>query len=129
MRSLRPLAASSLSNFPDNPTPLPDERDGPSSGLSSAPSGQQLEPDDNKPRYLCRILRLSSGLSGFVEAWEPPTGSEGVHAAQGVFLHHALCCSTSCGKGGPVPLRSFVSGFISLRRTGSCLSSRRRDAW
>ena len=33
MRSL-PLAASSLSNLPDNPTPLPDERDDPSSGLS-----------------------------------------------------------------------------------------------
>ena len=48
MRSLRPLAASGLSNLPDNPTPLPDERDGPSSGLSRASSGQQLEPDDNK---------------------------------------------------------------------------------
>jgi hypothetical protein len=42
MRSLRQLAASGLSNHPDNPTPLPDERDGPS-------SGQQLEPDDYKP--------------------------------------------------------------------------------
>jgi hypothetical protein len=49
MRSLRSLAASGLSNLPDNLTPLPDERDGPSSGLSRAPSGQQLEPDDNKP--------------------------------------------------------------------------------
>ena len=29
MRSLRPLAASGLSNLPDNPTPLPDEKDGP----------------------------------------------------------------------------------------------------
>ena len=26
MRSLRPLAASGLSQLPDNPTPLPDER-------------------------------------------------------------------------------------------------------
>jgi hypothetical protein len=34
MRSLRPLAASGLSNLPENPTPLRDERDGPSSGLS-----------------------------------------------------------------------------------------------
>ncbi len=29
MRSLRPLAASGLSNLPENPTPLPDERDHP----------------------------------------------------------------------------------------------------
>ncbi len=28
MRSLRSLAASGLSNLPDNPTPLPDEKDG-----------------------------------------------------------------------------------------------------
>ena len=49
MQSSRPLAASGLSNLSDNPTPPPDERDGPSSGLSSAPSGQQLEPDDCKP--------------------------------------------------------------------------------
>ena len=48
MRSLRQLAASGSSNLPDNPTLLPDERDGPSSGLSRASSGQQLEPDDNK---------------------------------------------------------------------------------
>jgi hypothetical protein len=38
-----------------------------------------------------------------------------VHASLGVFRHHVLCCSTSCGKGGPVSLRSFVSDFISLR--------------
>jgi hypothetical protein len=49
MRSLRQLAASGLPNLPDKPTLLPDERDGPSSGLLRAPSGQQLEPDDNKP--------------------------------------------------------------------------------
>jgi hypothetical protein len=30
---LRQQAASGLSNLPDNPTPLPDEKDGPSSGL------------------------------------------------------------------------------------------------
>ena len=48
MRSLRSLAASGLSNLSDNPTPLPDERDGWSTSLSRAPSGQQLEPDDNK---------------------------------------------------------------------------------
>jgi hypothetical protein len=65
MRSLRPLAASGLPNLPDNPTPLPDEKDGPSSGLSRAPSGQQLAPDDNKhltyagyPGYrrVCRVI-------------------------------------------------------------------------
>ena len=39
MRYLRQLAASGLSNLSDNPTLLLDERDGPSSGLSSAPSG------------------------------------------------------------------------------------------
>jgi hypothetical protein len=39
MRYLRPLVASGLSNFPDNPTPLSDEKDGPSSGLSRASSG------------------------------------------------------------------------------------------
>jgi hypothetical protein len=41
MRSLRPLAASGLSNLPDYLTPLPD--DGPpfSSGLYGASSGQQ----------------------------------------------------------------------------------------
>jgi hypothetical protein len=32
MRSLRPLAASGLSNLSDNPTPPPDENDDPSSG-------------------------------------------------------------------------------------------------
>jgi hypothetical protein len=41
--------ASGSTNLPDNPTPLPDEKDRPSSGLSRTPSGQQLEPDDNKP--------------------------------------------------------------------------------
>jgi hypothetical protein len=30
MRSLRQLAASGLSNLSDNPTSLPDEKDGPS---------------------------------------------------------------------------------------------------
>ena len=49
MRSLRQLAASGLSNLSDNPTTPPDEKDGPSSGLSRASSGYQLEPDDNKP--------------------------------------------------------------------------------
>jgi hypothetical protein len=33
MRSLRQLAASGLSNLPDNPTTPSDEKDGPSSGL------------------------------------------------------------------------------------------------
>ena len=65
MRSLRPLAASGLSKLPDNPTPPPDEKDGPSSGLSRAPSGQQLEPDDYKlltyarysgHRRVCRVI-------------------------------------------------------------------------
>jgi hypothetical protein len=39
MRSLRPLAALGLSNLPDYLTLLPDEKDGPSSGLSRASSG------------------------------------------------------------------------------------------
>ena len=49
MRSLRSLAASGLSNLSDNPTPLPDERDSPSSGSERASTGRHLEPDDNKP--------------------------------------------------------------------------------
>ena len=65
MRSLRSLAASGLSNLSDNLTPLPDEKDGPPSGLSRASSGQQLEPDDSKPltyagycgyRRVCRVI-------------------------------------------------------------------------
>jgi hypothetical protein len=65
MRSSRPLAASGLSNLPGNPTLLPDEKDGPSSGSSRTSSGYQLEPDDNKPltyagysgyRRVCRVL-------------------------------------------------------------------------
>ena len=56
---------SGFLKLPDRPAPLPDERDGPSSGLSRAPSGQQLEPDDNKPltyagyssyRRVCQVL-------------------------------------------------------------------------
>ena len=65
MRSLGSVAASGLSKFPDNPPLLPDEKDGPSSGLSRAPSGQHLEPDANKYltyagysgyRRVCRVL-------------------------------------------------------------------------
>jgi hypothetical protein len=65
MRSLRQLVATGFSNHPDNQTLLPDERDGPSSGLSRAPSGQQLESDDNKYltyagysdyRRVCRVI-------------------------------------------------------------------------
>ena len=65
MRSLRLLAASGLSNFPDNPTTPPDDGPPLSSGLSRAPSGQQLEPDDNKHltsaeysghRRVCRVI-------------------------------------------------------------------------
>jgi len=65
MPSLRPLAASGLSNLTDNPTPLPDDGSPLSSGLLRASSGQQLEPDDNKyltyARYsgyrrVCRVI-------------------------------------------------------------------------
>jgi hypothetical protein len=65
MRPLRPLAPSGLSNLPENPTPTPDEKNGSSSGLSRASSGQQPEPDDNKHltyagysgyRRVCRVL-------------------------------------------------------------------------
>jgi hypothetical protein len=48
MRSLKPLAASGLSNPLHNPTPLPDDGAPLSSGLSRTSSGQQLEPDDKK---------------------------------------------------------------------------------
>ena len=57
--------ASGLSNFPDNPTPLPDEKATLVVGFVRALSGQQLEPDDNKPltyagycgyRRVCRVL-------------------------------------------------------------------------
>jgi hypothetical protein len=58
MRSSRLLAASGLSNLPDYLTPPPDEKDGPSSGLSRTSSGQQLEPDDNK-------LLTYAGYSGY----------------------------------------------------------------
>jgi hypothetical protein len=65
MRSLRSLAVSGLSTLLHNPTPPPDEKDGPSSGLSRAPSGQQPEPDDNNyltyagysgHRRVCQVL-------------------------------------------------------------------------
>jgi hypothetical protein len=59
------LLVSGFLRLPDKPTPLPDEKDGPSSGLSRTSSGQQLEPDDNKyltyagysgHRRVCRVL-------------------------------------------------------------------------
>jgi hypothetical protein len=65
MQSLRPLAASGLSNLPDNPTLLPDEKGGPSSGTAMARRVVYLEPDDKKPltyaeyydhRRVCRVL-------------------------------------------------------------------------
>jgi hypothetical protein len=65
MRLFNLRLVSGFLKLPDRPTPLPDERDDPSSGLSRAPSGQQLEPDDNKPltyagysgyRRVCRVL-------------------------------------------------------------------------
>jgi hypothetical protein len=49
MRSLKPLAASGLSNPLHDPTLLSDDGLPFSSGLYGASSGQQLEPDDNKP--------------------------------------------------------------------------------
>ena len=65
MRSLRSLAASGLSNLPDNPTTPSDDGPPLSSGLSRASSGQRPEPDDNNyPTYagyaghsrVCRVL-------------------------------------------------------------------------
>ena len=65
MRSSRSLAASGSSSLSYSPTLVPDEKDGPSSGLSRTSSGQQLEPDDNKyltyagysgHRRVCRVL-------------------------------------------------------------------------
>ena len=48
MRSLRPLAASGLSNLPDNPTPLPDDGPPLSSGYREHRRILYTEPDDNK---------------------------------------------------------------------------------
>jgi hypothetical protein len=70
MRSLRQLAASGLSNLPDNPTPLPDEKDGPSSGLSRASSGSRYTTRRQQTPYLCWILQLSSGSSGYMRRYE-----------------------------------------------------------
>jgi hypothetical protein len=65
MRLFNLRLVSGFLKLPDRRTPLPDERDGPSSGLSRASSGQQLEPDNNKPltyaeycgyRRVCRVL-------------------------------------------------------------------------
>jgi hypothetical protein len=78
MRSLRPLAASGLSNLPDNPTPLPDEGPLLSSGLYGASSGSCLESDDKKSlinaeysshRRVCRVIRegMREGTRG---EWE-----------------------------------------------------------
>jgi hypothetical protein len=66
MRSLKPLAASGLSNLPDHPTLLPDDGPSLSSGLSSAASGQQLEPDDNKPLTYAGYPAIV-GFVGFCE--------------------------------------------------------------
>jgi hypothetical protein len=49
MRLFNLRLVSGFLKLPDKPTPPPDERDGPSSGLSRTSSGQQPEPDDNKP--------------------------------------------------------------------------------
>jgi len=64
MRLFNLRLVSGFLRLPDNPTPLPDEKDGPSSSLSRTSSGQQLEPDDNKlltyagypgHRRVCRV--------------------------------------------------------------------------
>jgi hypothetical protein len=65
MRSSRPRAASGLSNPLHNPTPLPDEGGGISSGTAMARRVVYLEPDDNKHlthaeyadyRRVCRVI-------------------------------------------------------------------------
>ena len=70
MRCLRPIVASGLSNLPDNPTPPPDEKDGPSSGLSRASSGSRYTTRRQQTSNLCWILRLSSGSSGYIRRYE-----------------------------------------------------------
>ena len=83
MRSLRPLAASGLSNLPDNPTSLPDEKDRPSSGLSRASSGSRHRTRRQETPYLCWILRLSSGLSGYLRRYERGCLGESGRRGQG----------------------------------------------
>ena len=106
MRSLRPLAASGLSNLSDNPTPLPDEKDGPSSGLSRTSSGQHLEPDDYKPltyagysgcRRVRRIIREgmredTRGRVGGEESGEVPSrySRHSVRSGQGGLRVHQM---------------------------------------
>ena len=62
-------SVSGFLRLADNPTTPPDEKDGPSSGLSRASSGQQLEPDDNKPLTYAGYPGLV-GLSGLVRRYE-----------------------------------------------------------
>jgi hypothetical protein len=65
MRSLRLLAASGLSNLPDNPTLLPDDGPPLSSGYREHRRVLDTQPDDNKHltyaeycdhRRVCRVL-------------------------------------------------------------------------
>jgi hypothetical protein len=104
MRSLSQLAASDLSNLPDKP----DETDGPSSGLSRAPSGQQPEPDDDKPL-------TDAGYSGHRRvrrvSWEGM--SEGSPGSLGKGVGPA-------GRGGGrAPWRGQIGGLASGCGTGS----------
>jgi hypothetical protein len=66
MRLFNLRLVSGFLKLPDNPTPLPDEKDGPSSGLSRACRVVHLEPDDRErfiyAEFVCRrrVRQVSS---------------------------------------------------------------------
>jgi hypothetical protein len=66
MRSLRPLAVSGSSNLPDNPTLLPDEKDGRSSGLSEHRRGSNQNPTITNPL----LMPDTPAIVGFVGLYE-----------------------------------------------------------
>jgi hypothetical protein len=73
MRSLRQLAASGLSNLPDNPT----RGTTLVVGLVKSIVGLPTRTRRQQTPYLCRILRLSSGSSGQVRRYERGYTGEG----------------------------------------------------
>ena len=70
MRLSSNLAASGLSNLSDNPTLPPDDRIALVVGLVKSIVGSATRTRRLQTPYLCRILRLSSGSSGFLRRYE-----------------------------------------------------------